>query len=247
MRVLTEVNHTGAIQALVQRAEKLLILTTAYFDPWNLLEVEIQQAAQRGVNVLLLVRGDEQETKQYERARALERYKVKVGQLSRLHAKLYISERLAIVTSMNLVTASANGSWEVGALYSADEDAEGYKQLLSAAAQLLRRAELQHQQKQALATDAIAEAIFRPEPARSVRGGGAPKGSRNVAGAGSCITCATSIPVNLERPFCRPCYTAWSGAETARMSFCHTCGDRGSTSFQKPRCKTCWSQGLGEG
>jgi hypothetical protein len=142
---------------------------------------------------------------------------------------------------MNLVQGSANGSWEVGVVIVAQEQPEVHKQLLAAAAQLLQRAELQHKQAETLKHSAMNAVLFGHAPPQSIE----PKGARQRVSAGACIACATPIPQKLDRPFCRSCYAAWSGAEAAKMSFCHTCGEAASTSFQKARCKACWSQGIG--
>ena len=138
--------------------------------------------------------------------------------LDRLHAKVYLSEREALVTSMNL-TRSARESWEIGTLFGVTSDAEHYRQVQVYAQQLFK-----------LATVPPSTGSRSP-PVPSV-------------GAGAyCIRCAARIADDPSKPLCRGCYAAWSEYENENYqeAYCHRCGRGWASSMAKPLCRTCWS------
>ncbi|WP_223645399.1 hypothetical protein [Corallococcus sp. EGB] len=97
---------SAAVQDLIEGAEKELVLVTPYFKPWNHQQNAICGRLKARVPVSLIIRADEvSKTAPY-----LQPF-VSDGAwllcVERLHAKLYMSEKCAILTSMNLVETSA--------------------------------------------------------------------------------------------------------------------------------------------
>ncbi len=100
-----------AVQDLIKEAERELILVTPYFKPWNHLQNAIRTRLKARIPVTLIIRADEvQKTAPYLQPFADEG--ARVLSLERLHAKLYMSEKQAVLTSMNLLETSALNSWE---------------------------------------------------------------------------------------------------------------------------------------
>ncbi|WP_426754781.1 phospholipase D-like domain-containing protein [Myxococcus sp. Y35] len=100
-----------AVQDLIKEADRELILVTPYFKPWNHLQTAIRTRLKARIPVTLIIRADEiQKTAPYLQPFADEG--ARVLSLDRLHAKLYMSEKQAVLTSMNLLETSALNSWE---------------------------------------------------------------------------------------------------------------------------------------
>lgn len=242
MDVLSSTDISREVLALIEGAQQVLILVSPYFDPWERLTTEIKRAANRpGAKVVLLLRGGDDRAKQEEKARDLVSAGVKVIFLSRLHAKVYISESQAIVTSMNLLKSSALDSWELAIRAHARQDAALFNEIVKHTKGLLDRAkdeqEIAAKSKTASATATLSEMA---EVARHA--GSRPVVPRARAKTGHCIRCGVGVVFNPERPLCGDCFKAWAKYENPdyKESHCHGCGKERSTTFARPLCKPCW-------
>jgi phosphatidylserine/phosphatidylglycerophosphate/cardiolipin synthase-like enzyme len=227
MDVLSSTDISREVLALIEGAKQVLILVSPYFDPWDRLTTEIKRAANRpGMKVVLLLRGGDDRAKQEEKARELETVGVKIAFLTRLHAKVYISESQAIVTSMNLLKSSALDSWELAIRAHSAQDATIFNQIVAHTKGLMDRARDEHQ--------ISAKIVTKAPPA--------PKPPRTRARTGHCIRCGDDIAFNADRPLCADCFKAWAKYENPeyKEKHCHSCGKERSTSLAKPLCKPCW-------
>ncbi len=141
MDVLSSTDISREVLALIEGAKQVLILVSPYFDPWDRLATEIKRAANRpGIKVVLLLRGGEDRAKQEEKSRDIAAAGVRVAFLARLHAKVYISESQAIVTSMNLLKSSALDSWELAIRAHAKLDTAQFNDIVAHTKGLMERA-----------------------------------------------------------------------------------------------------------
>lgn len=226
IKVLHPTEIALRVRALAATAQDLLVIVTPYFNPWAQMLAEIERAAQRRVDVRLIVREDE-----VERMRAAlapcHACGVKIHSRTRLHAKLYVTEAAAILTSMNLLETSANDSWEAGIQVEKAGAPDAYRRLRNQAQDLIESS----------------EEIHSPERARTRR---APA-ERPLAGAppakGACLRCGEKIRFDPEKPLCFDCYGSWKkyGNEDYEEKHCHACGEQKPTSVAKPLCRPCWS------
>lgn len=255
MEVSSSTEISSQVLSLVENAKQFLLLVTPYFDPWPRLTSELIRAANRpGMQVVLLLRGGEDQAKQAEKAKELSKAGVRVEFLSRLHAKVYISESAAIVTSMNLLKSSALDSWELALRADREKDAVVYTDILKHTRGLVKRAlddaELAPKLKANSELDALTSmlqgtgrtpAATMPAASPAVL---APKGAppRARSKAGHCIRCGNTIAFKLDKPFCPDCFKAWAKYEKPdyKENHCHDCGKERATSMAKPVCRPCW-------
>lgn len=267
MEILGTSSVSGAVESLVERAQKGLFIVTPYFKPWDRISRSIKGAKTRNVEVLLLLRGGDDRAKGEERARAFRTHGVKVAYLSRLHAKIYLSETEVIVTSMNLYDDSALNSFEVAIRLTKEADADAYRQVAQQVVDLAKRADEETKvtaRELAVAASPMAAvhagvagqappparpaaaklAAAKPAPIRA-----APAPSRSVAPASAprvaacCIRCSEPLSFNLNKPLCAKCHESWAkfGKPDYQEAFCHRCGAVGKTSVAKPLCRSCWT------
>lgn len=236
MEVLSSTDISGEVIKLIDSARQSLVLVSAYFDPWQRLTTELRRAATRpGLKTLLLLRGGDDKAKHAERVAELEKQGLKVAYLDRLHAKIYLSERHAIITSMNLLKSSALDSWEIAVHLDRQTDATAYADLTRHVGELLRRAQDER-------------SLPAPSPKAPALRASRTTTTRHAAAApidddsGSCIRCGADIEFDPDRPLCGSCYREWSKwqNEDYEESFCHACGDKEATSMAKPLCRPCW-------
>lgn len=236
---------------LINDAEKVVVLITPYFTPWEHLRFAIENARVRGVEVILVLRGGDKAKENAATAAYYVQRGVKVLYLERLHAKLYISEKTAMLTSMNLVSASASGSWEIAGLFHKSEDPTAFAELGTCFTRILDQVKLAAQREK-LAPAGSAHPGARPARTASAPAARAPRATDLVVAAtrrakgsdlGVCIRCADTVARNPERPLCKECYAAWAKYENPAYEerFCHGCAKRSPTSLAKPLCRACFA------
>src|SRR5690606_26106515 len=98
---------------LVAEVESELILVSPYLDLTEGLIRDIKRVASTTATVELVFRSDKLE--EYRKKKWLDELinsQVQVGTVDLLHSKLYVSEKAAILTSLNLVNFSKDNSHE---------------------------------------------------------------------------------------------------------------------------------------
>lgn len=234
MEILGTSTVSSAVESLVERAQKGLFIVTPYFKPWDRIGRAIKGAKTRNVEVVLLLRGGEDRAKGEERAKEFRTHGVKVAYLSRLHAKIYVSESEVIVTSMNLYEESALNSFEVAIRLTKEADEAAFRQVVQQVAELAKKAD---EESKVAAREQAAMGPIAAVHAR-VTGQAVPTPAK-----GTCIRCAKPIAFNPDKPLCPDCYKSW--AKYANSDYaeahCHRCGKDSTTSVAKPLCRPCWS------
>lgn len=99
--------------SLIEEAQKELIIVSPYVnvDYWGKMKSCLERAIQRGVNITFVARknADHKGHLAY-----IESLNINLILINDLHAKLYINDKYAIVTSQNLLQSSDNNSIEIG-------------------------------------------------------------------------------------------------------------------------------------
>lgn len=105
------------VLTLVERADSYAVMVTAYLDPWPNLELVLRQATARGVAVHVITRTcDDTHHDKARRQKGIDSVRAlgaTAHEVEWLHAKLYLSEKEAIVASLNL-TAGGHDSPNLG-------------------------------------------------------------------------------------------------------------------------------------
>lgn len=250
----------AAVETLVDRAQKGLFIVTPYFKPWDRVARGIKVARSRNAEVIVLLRGGDDRAKSAAAAADFLPHGVKFGYLSRLHAKVYLNETEAILTSMNLYAESAQNSYEVAVRYTKAEDPDAYKQVAEQVVDLLRRAAEEEKvaavERAAAGGNAkVSAAATQVPPVRSsavaakaapvaavAAGRGAAAVTKKAARVGHCIRCAEPIAFDTDHPYCESCYKSWVKYKNPdyEEKHCHGCGKAKVTTMTKPQCKPCW-------
>ncbi len=219
---------------MIENAKHNVLLITPYLDPWPHLVTEIRNAVLvRKLPVTLVLRGGSDRARQEQAAASFVEMGVRVRFVERLHAKIYVCDDIAIVTSLNLLKSSVEGSWEVATVFRKQSDPQAYRDLTEAAKRLGELIK---------ADQALAEAETKPPAKPRPPAPPAAKGARKTLADGHCIRCGEGIPLAPNRPMCRTCYTSWAAWENPDYpeKHCHGCGKPHGSSMAKPLCKVCF-------
>jgi len=150
-----------------------------------------------------------------------------------LHAKCYLNESEAVITSMNLYEFSQVNNEEMGVLVLKAEDPALYASVYEEAMRLIRISEeVRVTVEKVVPADAEAESKAR----RSV------KAKVATPEKGVCIRCKADIKADPTHPLCRDCFTKWKQYENVdyEEKYCHLCAKPGKASMRKPTCYDCY-------
>ena len=157
---------------------------------------------------------------------------VRTSLLQNLHAKCYLNEDEAIITSMNLYEFSQMNNNEMGIHISRINEPELYISVFEEAERLLRISQ------EIIVTIQKLAAPITKEPIT--------KQITNNKPTGYCIRTAAKIPFNIKMPFTPDAFKSWSkyGDKAYAEKYCHFTGEpsKGETSFDKPILKKNWKK-----
>jgi phosphatidylserine/phosphatidylglycerophosphate/cardiolipin synthase-like enzyme len=146
-----------------------------------------------------------------------------------LHAKCYLNESEAILTSMNLYEFSQVNNNEMGILVDKAKDPDLYKDIYEEAQRLIR------------ASDEIVVTVEKALPKREKA-----SGKTITDKKGYCIRTGVEIPFDVERPMAYDAFKSWSkyGDKDYAEKYCHFSGEtsNGETSVSKPILKKNWKK-----
>jgi len=124
MKLIQPAEISGKIMTLIDQSEQYIIIISPYnkFDNWKKLKNRIEKAQKRGVKISWYIR-----SKIKGNSEQVKRLGVTPIEIDNLHCKLYLNEKNAVVTSMNLHEYSDNSSIDIGYFISNEEQ---YKELI---------------------------------------------------------------------------------------------------------------------
>jgi hypothetical protein len=261
IEIINQNETVSRLYRLISEAERYLYLVSPYvsLDKLRSLVRHVQGALSRGVKVKLVVRQKDFSTGNNdvlasESLPALRDAGLEVFVVKDLHAKIYLSEKNALMTSLNLLETSFNNSIEVGTWLRAGTPE--YEMLVRFLGQEIKPSLEKVIEQPAVGRPASAAAKKPPSRARTQEQGNSDGdgGLLKKVGAvlraaveflpsrGFCIRCGESVDYEPGRPLCREDYLVWKRYEdpTYRESYCHSCGEPSGTSVAKPLCLDCF-------
>ena len=141
-----------------------------------------------------------------------------------LHAKCYLNEKEALISSMNFYEFSQMNNNEMGIVVYKAEDPQLYNDINEEARRLIRFSE---------EIKVTMEKVI-------------PKEELSKNGEGHCIRCGTNIKMDPEHPYCLTDYQKWKKFEdktyVEKTGFCHMCGKPNASSMEKPVCMDCYKK-----
>jgi len=143
----------------------------------------------------------------------------------RLHAKCYINENKALITSMNLYDFSRKNNIEMGILVEKEKDKELYSEIKREVKKILRNSEN---------VKINIEKITHQDEEVSDKG----------IDKGYCIRCKEKIELNPTRPYCSDCFSSWKEYQNGEYEekHCHICGKEMKSTRNKPVCYKCYKE-----
>jgi hypothetical protein len=223
---------TFYLEELIKATKDRLILISPYLQLNDRIKEHLQNLAIQKKDIRIIFR---------ENKLGLEESNWLGGQIGirtslcrNLHAKCYLNEKEAIITSMNLYEFSQQNNNEMGVYITRDGDPELFEATFAEANRLLTISdEIRVTVQKVKSPDAAERRTFEPKVKSGKR-------------TGFCIRTGVEIPFNVERPFNAKAFESWSryGDEEYPEKYCHFSGEpsHGENCFLRPILKKNWNK-----
>ena len=168
-----------------------------------------------------------------------------------LHAKCYLNENEALLTSMNLYEFSQVNNNEMGILVTRVEEPKLYNDILEESMRIVRVSEEIRVKVAKVDSSEKDKERSQPKQTRTKREEGrqvrpTKKASPNAEKPknGYCIRCKSDLPANPRQPYCGRCFQSWNRYKNKshEEGYCHTCGTEHSATLLKPVCIECYKK-----
>lgn len=158
-----------------------------------------------------------------------------------LHAKCYVNEKVALITSMNLYDFSQANNNEMGILVERDKEPELYGAIWAEVQRLIRISE-----EIRVSVERIPAEETATETKREKRGSAARDGKSTDQGF--CIGCRKSLTLDPSHPYCRECYGQRKAKrdDEREEKHCHICGTANNSTLKRPACYDCYRKHKGK-
>lgn len=229
MQLLRVHQIPGKIVEIIDRSSEYCWLISPYFKPWNLLERTLRKAASEQKKLTFVFRHKEiaeNDVQLLNRELGFEIFFVE-----RLHSKIYLNEKEALIASMNLHESSKDNNYEAAVLFDTREEAgRVFRELV---------------QGDILALPP-ALTLSKPEKTSEKKSQGETPETKQkfFPRKGFCIRCRDTILWSLEKSLCDECFSWWFRYSDYDYieKYCHLCGNRSETSMRHPLCYRCFQE-----
>jgi phosphatidylserine/phosphatidylglycerophosphate/cardiolipin synthase-like enzyme len=233
-------NTTGVsyrLEELIKGTKDRLILISPYLQFADRIKEHLNNLNVQKRDIRIVYRENKL---QYEENNWLEsQLGIRTSLCKSLHAKCYLNENEAIITSMNLYEFSQQNNNEMGIYISKSEDPELYNATFEEAQRLLTISE----EIRVSVKKVTGNAPIRTDKAINVN---KPLLKQNVKLTGYCIRTGVEIPFNIEKPMSYEAYKSWSKYSDPNYAekYCHFSGEPsdGKTSVRKPILSKNWKK-----
>jgi len=160
---------------------------------------------------------------------------VRIFACENLHAKCYLNENTAIITSMNLYQHSQQNNREMGIKVEKEKELDLYNAISDEVRTLLQISQ-QH--------EFPAEKLKKDAPTASKKVPKTINNKHQKKDMGFCIRCGNDLKFNPEKPLCYKCFKSWKKYNNPEYTekFCHACGTEYSSTVAKPVCYACYKK-----
>ena len=220
IKILTDRDVIAAIPQLIKEADEFFTLVSPFTSFRGSWLSDIKRATRRGIAVCVVYNPHEpSEDNPRNQDLDLLPERVELHQVDFLHAKIYLTDKSVIITSMNY-TSWSNRNREIAVRFDRETAQKSYDEVRTYVDELL---------------DKIPDSTPVENPPRV-----------NV-NQGYCIQCGeANTPYSFEKPkpLCREHWDEWrrisiEARYSSKYYYCYRCGKKREVTFTNPVCKEC--------
>jgi len=219
-KFLDTMEITSSLQRILKNAKDKVVLISPYIDICSRYKSLIEEKNENHVQVYIVWGKKKKQLKFDSETKEWIKSMDFVEDIfnKNLHAKCYLNEEEAIITSMNLYEASQKNNVEMGVLLTKQDDNEAYDNLWKEVKRIIKNKP---------------NLIFIQKKAESKK-------------EGFCIRCKKPIKLDPSHPYCKKDYEEWKKYEVKdyeeKKGVCHICGKPNKSSMNKPSCLSCYKK-----
>ena len=236
VQFLTTSGISYKLEELIKNADDKLYLVSPYLQIADSLKHQIKERDIHKIDIRVVYRKDNK-INATDMNFLQELTSVKISCFENLHAKCYLNENTAIITSMNLYQYSQQNNREMGILVDKNTEPQLYDDIFSEV-----RTILQTSDEPEFAIKKIDKEVpVEPKSNNKPKSSNKPNVSND---SGFCIRCRDDLKLNPERPLCYNCFKSWERYSNPEYeeNFCHVCGKESIQSVEKPICYSCYKK-----
>jgi len=225
------------LEELVKNAKERLILVSPYIKMDKKLKELIEEQNRLKLDIRIIYGKSDLQPDEDAWFKSIQ--SVRLSFCQDLHAKCYLSENTAIITSMNLYEFSEINNHEMGIYVAKADDPDLYQAIYAESQRLIR------------ISDEVERNVSKVSPVQGEKriAKASQENSENVkqkVTQGFCIRCQAKIRLNSEKPYCKGCYSSWAKFQNPshEEKYCHSCGNTTKTCLEKPLCYSCYEGAL---
>ena len=233
---LTTKEIAAGLQNIIQDAREEIILLSPFIKADLQIKERLAVQADNPNVRITLVYGQRRDLRSEEEAlfKSLDAVEVRFREF--LHAKCYLNEVAAIVTSMNLYNYSEANNDEMGIFVSRNDDRPLYDKIRSDVGRIVNRSPV-------IRESSVLKSVAKGKTCRSATQ--STKSLNPVLGIpklGFCIRCKATVLTAPIKPYCDHCFTEWNKYGNADYpdAHCHICGNFRTATLRKPLCPGCY-------
>jgi hypothetical protein len=227
-------NTTGVsyyLQELIDKANEKLVIISPYLKINDRIKQSLEDKNRMKIDIRVVYGKNELQPDENNWLKSMTN--IRSSFCKDLHAKCYLNENEAIITSMNLYEFSQVNNNEMGIHVDKTTDSELYKNIYDEVQRLIR------------ISDEIVISVEKAPNKEKMT----PKSEISSNGNkkhGYCIRTGVEIPFNVEKPMSYEAFKSWGKYNDAEYpeKFCHFSGEpsNGETSVSRPILKKNWKK-----
>ena len=208
------------IEDLIENSQDKLVLMSPYLQINKKIKNRLKVKDNRKQPARIVYRKNKLELEENNWLKNLN--EIRTSYCEDLHAKCYLNEKEAIITSMNLYQHSQENNYEMGIYVKKDEDPNLYK-------------DIKKQVDFIVETSQNVEISVEKVPEDE---------EEDKEETGHCIRCKEDIELDPTRPYCSDCFSTWNKYKNGdyEESHCHICGKEMEATRNKPVCYDCYKE-----
>ena len=231
----TGVSHR--LEELIKNAKKRLVIISPFLRVNDRVKALLENKDRMDIEVLVIYGKNELHPAESNWLESMSFIKTRF--CKDLHAKCYLNEDEALLTSMNLYEYSQVHNYEMGVIVSREKERDLYDKILEESIRIVKASE-----EIRLTVAKVEPAAARSEPTVATKSRRNPQSAQGTPKVGFCIRCKATLPADPAQPYCKSCYASWRRFEnkTYEEKHCHTCGNAHTATLLKPLCLACFKK-----
>lgn len=223
-KFLTTTGVSHHLETLVNKTDDFLFLISPFLKINDRLRYALEDLNRMKIDIRIVYGKSELKPSEVNWLQGMDF--IRTSYCENLHAKCYISEDAAIITSMNLYEFSQVNNEEMGILVIKEDDPNLYDKIYQEARRLVRVSD---------EVELSVKKVPRTNDDEKIT-------TRKEEGEAFCIRCQKRIKLNPQAPYCNSCYRTWKRFENKEYQekYCHICGKEHAVTMVKPVCYSCF-------